>query len=77
MLHRPWLTVILTLAVIAAGCQNDGNGMHPESKTIEIGILCPLTGVNASAGEELQAGALLALDIVNGQYDLPLPLAPS
>ncbi len=75
MLHRPWLTVMLTLAVIAAGCQNDGNGTHPESKSIEIGILCPLTGVNASAGEELQAGALLALDIVNGRYDLPLPLA--
>lgn len=75
MHQRVWLTLIVALAIIVPGCQKGDNESPSEGRTIDIGVLCPLTGVNASAGEELQDGALLALDVVNGQFDLPLPLA--
>jgi len=45
------------------------------SKVIKIGAVYPLTGNIASTGLDCKRGAELAADIVNGKYDLNLPLA--
>jgi branched-chain amino acid transport system substrate-binding protein len=75
MLQRFLIVLIFVMLTTVVGCQNDGRGNSNAGQTIDVGILCPLTGVNASAGEDLKAGALLALDIINTRVDLPIPLA--
>jgi branched-chain amino acid transport system substrate-binding protein len=45
------------------------------SKVIRIGAVYPLTGNIASTGLDCKRGAELAVDIINGKYDLNLPLA--
>ena len=44
-------------------------------KVIKIGAVYPLTGNIASTGLDCRRGAELAVDIINGKYDLDLPLA--
>jgi branched-chain amino acid transport system substrate-binding protein len=44
-------------------------------KVIRIGALYPLTGNIASTGLDCRRGAELAVDIINGKYDLDLPFA--
>ncbi len=44
-------------------------------KIIKIGAVYPLTGNIASTGLDCRRGAELAVDIINGKYDLDLPLA--
>src|SRR6516225_3610038 len=44
-------------------------------KSIKIGGLYPLTGNLASTGLDCKRGSELAVDIINGNYDLNLPLA--
>src|SRR4030081_1323060 len=44
-------------------------------KVIRVGALYPLTGNIASTGLDCRRGAELAVDIINGKYDLDLPLA--
>jgi branched-chain amino acid transport system substrate-binding protein len=44
-------------------------------KVIKIGAVYPLTGNIASTGLDCRRGAELAVDIINGKYDLELPLA--
>jgi len=44
-------------------------------KTIKIGALYPLTGNLASTGLDNKRGVELAVEIINGKYDLNLPLA--
>jgi branched-chain amino acid transport system substrate-binding protein len=46
-------------------------------KVIKIGAVYPLTGNIASTGLDCRRGAELAVDIINGKYDLDLPLARS
>lgn len=46
-----------------------------QGKTIKIGALYPLTGNLASTGLDNKRGVELAVDIINGKYDLNLPLA--
>ena len=43
--------------------------------TVRIGAIYPLTGPAGSTGAELKDAITLAVDIVNGKYDLNLPLA--
>ena len=43
--------------------------------TVRIGAIYPLTGPAGSTGAELKDAITLAADIVNGKYDLDLPLA--
>ncbi len=45
------------------------------AKVIRIGAVYPLTGNIASTGLDCRRGAELAVDIINGKYDLDLPLA--
>jgi branched-chain amino acid transport system substrate-binding protein len=42
---------------------------------VRIGAIYPLTGLAGSTGAELKDAITLAADIVNGKYDLDLPLA--
>ncbi|MEK6696069.1 MAG: hypothetical protein AABY98_02795 [Candidatus Deferrimicrobiota bacterium] len=42
---------------------------------VRIGAIYPLTGPAGSTGAELKDAITLAADIVNGKYDLDLPLA--
>ena len=44
-------------------------------RVIKIGAVYPLTGNIASTGLDCRRGAELAVDIINGKYDLDLPLA--
>jgi len=44
---------------------------------VRIGAIYPLTGPAASTGAEMKDAITLAADIVNGKYDLDLPLARS
>jgi branched-chain amino acid transport system substrate-binding protein len=46
-------------------------------KVVKIGAVYPLTGNIASTGLDCRRGAELAVDIINGKYDLDLPLARS
>ena len=48
-----------------------------QQKTIKIGALYPLTGNLASTGLDNKRGVELAVEIINGRYDLNLPLAKS
>ncbi len=44
-------------------------------KVVKIGAVYPLTGNIASTGLDCRRGAELAVDIINGKYDMDLPLA--
>ena len=46
-----------------------------QGKTIKIGAVYPLTGNLASTGLDNKRGVELAVEIINGKYDLNLPLA--
>ena len=46
-----------------------------QQKTIKIGALYPLTGNLASTGLDCKRGVEMAVDIINGKFDLNLPLA--
>jgi len=48
-----------------------------QQKVIKIGAVYPLTGNIASTGIDCRRGVDLAVDIINGKYDLDLPLAKS
>jgi len=63
------LLVILTVTV--SGCTKEAPG------TVRIGAVYPLTGSLSTTGADVRNGVLLALDIVNNDYNLDLPLARS
>ncbi len=46
-----------------------------QPKEVTIGGIWPLTGPNAPTGIECVQGATLAMEVINGKYDLNLPLA--
>ena len=46
-----------------------------QQKVIKIGAVYPLTGNIASTGLDNRRGVDLAVDIINGKYNLDLPLA--
>ena len=46
-----------------------------QQKTIKIGALYPLTGNLAATGMDCKRGVDLAVEIINGKYDLNLPFA--
>lgn len=62
----------LLLAVVLAGC---GQSAKPAVKTIKIGALYPLTGSIAVTGEDCKSGVELAVEIINGKYDIDFPFA--
>ena len=46
-----------------------------QQKVIKIGAIYPLTGNLATTGLDCKRGVEMAVEIINGKYDLSLPLA--
>ncbi len=71
------LALLLALApfpALAVACADRGAGTQAEQ--VRIGVLEPVSGPDASAGEDARNGARLAAEIVNGEFpELGLPLA--
>lgn len=49
--------------------------MDSTEKYIKIGVLCPLTGNFSAVGKNIVKALEFAVDIINNNYELPLPLA--
>lgn len=64
----------LMLAVFSMVVAGAGPALAQE-KVIKIGALYPLTGNLAATGADCKRGVDLAVEIINGKYDLNLPLA--
>jgi len=64
----------LMLAVFSMVLAGAGPALA-QDKVIKIGALYPLTGNLASTGMDCKRGVDLAVEIINGRYDLNLPLA--
>jgi branched-chain amino acid transport system substrate-binding protein len=56
-------------------CAILGTPANSQPQEVVIGGIWPLTGPNAPTGVECVQGAKLAMEIVNGKFDLNLPLA--
>jgi branched-chain amino acid transport system substrate-binding protein len=64
----------LMLAVFSMVLAEAGPALA-QQKVIKIGALYPLTGNLAATGADCKRGVDLAVEIINGKYDLNLPLA--
>ena len=49
--------------------------VYAQPKVIKIGAIYPLTGNLATTGLDCKRGVEMAVEIINGKYDLSLPLA--
>ena len=64
---------ILAVALVASVA---GTGLAAKTtKTIKIGAVYPLTGDVAPTGQDCKTGVELALQIINGKYDINIPYA--
>jgi branched-chain amino acid transport system substrate-binding protein len=72
MQMRRVLMVAAVLAMALALCAGPGLA---EEKVIKIGALYPLTGNLAATGMDCKRGVDLAVEIINGKFDLNLPFA--
>ena len=70
MAHRFVVSLAALLMLVAAPAAR-----AESPKVIRVGALYPLSGNIASTGLDCRRGAELAVDIINGKYDLDLPLA--
>jgi branched-chain amino acid transport system substrate-binding protein len=68
------LVALCIICIVACG-ENKSTNFH--SGPIKIGAIYPFSGPDAATGEDLKAGVELALEIINGVFDLPIPLAQS
>lgn len=59
------------------GKEGEAEGEGSAGETVRIGAVYPLSGSLASSGEEMKRGILLAVEVINGQFDLDIPLARS
>ncbi len=67
------LTAIFLFTVVLGGC--GGAPAATRTKEVRIGVIYPLSGTMAAIGEDQKKGMELAAAIVNGKYDIELPLA--
>lgn len=63
------IAVAAVLATAAAGTA------AAQTKEVVIGALYPMTGAGAQIGLDAKTAIEVAVDIINGDHDLPLPLA--
>ena len=71
MASKHFLRIVLSLLLVLVL----SFPVYAQQKTIKIGAVYPLTGNIASTGLDCRRGVDLAVDIINGKYDLDLPLA--
>jgi branched-chain amino acid transport system substrate-binding protein len=78
MNSRKWICLVLgAVSIIAvAACGRNKSGSS-DSEPIKIGAIYPFSGAGSATGEDLKAGMDLALEVINGVYDLPITLAKS
>ncbi len=62
--------VMLFLASLLSNCT-----IGPTTRTVRIGAIYPLSGNLAATGADIRQGIELAVEIVNGEYELDMPLA--
>ena len=62
---------LLTAILVATFLVSPGLAAEKE---VVIGAIYPLSGGAAPAGADVKNGAELAVEIINGKYDLSLPL---
>lgn len=62
------LAIALILALAAPAAAQQPN-------EIRLGVLMPTSGTAAKSGQETLEAVRLAVDIINGSYDIPLPFA--
>ena len=67
--------VVAILAAVAVAVVLAAGPAVAQQKVIKIGALYPLTGNLASTGMDCKRGVDLAVEIINGKYDLNLPFA--
>ncbi len=67
--------VRIAVSLLLLALLGPGPATAEAPKVIKIGAVYPLTGNIASTGLDCRRGAELAVDIINGKYDLDLPLA--
>ncbi len=73
MQKNSWLSRLLVAAVLVVLCLGTTAALAAE--TIKIGAIYPLTGAVATTGADCRTGVELAVDIINGVYDLDFPFA--
>jgi len=70
---KKWLSILCVSLLLVGAAALTLSAQQP--KVIKIGAVYPLTGNIASTGLDCRRGAELAVEIINGKYDLNLPLA--
>ncbi|MCK4721991.1 MAG: ABC transporter substrate-binding protein, partial [Dehalococcoidia bacterium] len=75
-LSRAWGMILMLLLVIPAGIAS-GCAEESSPKAVKIGAIYPLSGSLATSGADVTNGVLLAVEIINNEYSLDLPLAAS
>jgi branched-chain amino acid transport system substrate-binding protein len=65
------VAALLLISGLLAGCDKE-----QAAQSVKIGVVYPLSGSLAATGAGMQNAVNLAVDIVNQDYDLNLPLAP-
>ena len=67
--------IVTVLVLVGVLCFAFSASAQQKAPVIKVGAVYPLTGNIASTGIDCKRGAELAVDIINGKYDLNLPLA--
>jgi branched-chain amino acid transport system substrate-binding protein len=70
MAQRSLVSLAAAVSLLASSATKAQN-----AKVVRVGALYPLSGNIASTGLDCRRGVELAVDIINGKYDLDLPLA--
>jgi branched-chain amino acid transport system substrate-binding protein len=70
------IALLVSAALVIGGCGSTSGGAGDRPSDVKIAGLWPLSGSNATQGNDVLHGAELAVEIVNGVHnDLGLPLA--
>lgn len=75
---KPMLGMVFAalLSVLCVGCGDDPAQEFP-TNPVRIAVLYPLSGLDSSTGRDLEAGASLAVELINSKNALNFPLAAS
>lgn len=69
------ITLFVVFVFVVMAMVGTSIAVAKPGEEIIIGAALPLTGPRASSGDQCKKGYLLAVDIINGVYDMDLPLA--
>jgi len=68
------LSVVMIMLLVILGVGVSGY-VEEVQRVVRIGAVYPLTGPMAAVGTDIRNGILLAVDIINDEHDLDIPLA--